>query len=624
MDSDYWNAMDTKEKFGPGVDVIGSSTPPMKDQLQELKSKIFKGLSHVELGFWGKGKGSRTQGNITPETYGKEEREAIRELAKVNEVSLSTHASPMAGNLAGLGEQGFSDQAREQTLNEIKKAVDFAADVTQGGPVVVHTGEYPRPILEYEKEKFQAYSEEKEKSPVYLVDIKTGKLIPFLRDTEVPVPVKDENGKYAYDKKEGEIKRFKVETKSYKDYIKGSKDRQRILKELEQEKILDSKEIEKLKQSGEEATGQLFYLDHMKRQVDKYDWEERRWLADTEKMEEAIEQENKIKQKLEKAREDFLKTKDRQRAADILNILNKDPVIEKLGGIDRANPEESIQKAISGINSEIKRTKTNLEYQEDAAVNYAKEIKTTKEQMKQIKPVEDFAIKKTAETISNAAMYAYEVEKKIKPKDNLFISPENIFPEQYGAHPKELKKIVLESRKAMVNKLKHKMSEEQAKKIADNHIKATFDIGHAYIWKKYFKGKDKDFNKWVIEQAKKLQKQGIIGHVHLSDNFGYEDEHLSPGDGAVPIKEFVEEVRKQGYKGQMIVEAGGQPQGQDWRATTSAWKTLNSPIYRVDGYQQAWSEIESGYFGRTGSPSYLVGEIAPSKDWAFWTETPIE
>ena len=41
---DYWHAMDKKaaERYGLTPEVLGISTPPMKDQLEGLKSRIFQ------------------------------------------------------------------------------------------------------------------------------------------------------------------------------------------------------------------------------------------------------------------------------------------------------------------------------------------------------------------------------------------------------------------------------------------------------------------------------------------------------------------------------------------------------------------------------------------------------
>jgi L-ribulose-5-phosphate 3-epimerase UlaE len=168
------------------------------------------------------------------------------------------------------------------------------------------------------------------------------------------------------------------------------------------------------------------------------------------------------------------------------------------------------------------------------------------------------------------------------------------------------------------------ISQEEAKRIAKEHIKATFDIGHAYTWKKFFKGTNKEFNQWLKNQVEELTKDGIIGHVHLSDNFGYHDEHLEPGQGSVPLQDFVKHMQLKDYKGQYIVEWGAQSPEEAWRTMTAAWKTLNSPIYRIDTTSMAWTDIENSYIGQRASPNYLVGDIAPSKDWTLWSETQLE
>jgi hypothetical protein len=176
---------------------IGISAPPMQDQLKALQAKIFQGASRVELGFMGRGKGSMSQGATTPEMYGREERIDIRELAKANEVTLTTHATPSAGSLAGLGEQGFDEGAREKSLHEVERAIDFAADVTSGGAVVVHANEYPRPLLDNFPE-FEAYPEEKNKAVRHVVDIRTGQITPIRKDMVVYEPKYQEkmvNGK---------------------------------------------------------------------------------------------------------------------------------------------------------------------------------------------------------------------------------------------------------------------------------------------------------------------------------------------------------------------------------------------------------------------------------------------
>ena len=140
--------------------------------------------------------------------------------------------------------------------------------------------------------------------------------------------------------------------------------------------------------------------------------------------------------------------------------------------------------------------------------------------------------------------------------------------------------------------------------------------------------REKKFNEWVLGQVEDLNKENIIGHVHLSDNFGYFDEHLTPGMGNAPIKEFIDIMKKKGLKEPMIVEWGAQGEHEPYGAMMGAWaKLASSPVYRIDGIQQSWSDVEhSGYFGRASSPNFITGSYGPSKDWNAWgwSETPIE
>jgi hypothetical protein len=254
-------------------------------------------------------------------------------------------------------------------------------------------------------------------------------------------------------------------------------------------------------------------------------------------------------------------------------------------------------------------------------------------------------VKKSAETLADAAIYAFQIEKQKKIDKPMFIAPENMMAEWgYGSHPDELKNIVQKSREKMEELLlaRHLVKDkEEAKKVAKEHIKATFDIGHANTWAKYFDAENpnltpeerkKKFDKWLLDKIKELSDAKVLGHIHLSDNFGYYDEHLAPGMGNAPMEKFMEIIKKDpNYEGKVIVEWGSQPVEQRSESMLGAWaKLASSPIYRVEGMAtQKWNDIEnSGYFGRMSSPANIVGNYGSSmgKDWALWSysEAPIE
>ena len=79
----------------------------------------------------------------------------------------------------------------------MERAIDFSADVGQGGPVVMHIGEFPRPMWDLEKKKvekilFSKHILKKRKSPIMVVDERTGKTQTISRNMEVAVPVAQE------------------------------------------------------------------------------------------------------------------------------------------------------------------------------------------------------------------------------------------------------------------------------------------------------------------------------------------------------------------------------------------------------------------------------------------------
>ncbi len=579
---------------------IGISTPPFKEQLESLKARIFQGASKVELGFTGMQKGSMGQSATTPEMYGRDEREAIRDMAKVNRIELSTHAAPGATGASGFDQrQGkFTDEHQKLVIDEIKRTVDFAADTAGGGPVVMHVGEWQRPLFDLEKsekyrEKFESYPGEKEKGVMYAVEEKTGQLIPIPKDIEIFQP-KMKDGEFEYNK-DGTVLMDKL---GYDDALKRAKEQFPDL-------------------NPEQA---FFRFQH--------DSEIRRARAEALRFRSTETREKEQLKALGTLKEYWgeLEKRTPKEKQDILRASFNQTVGERYHM--QAREGESILKTIDEAKNAAER---ELEWMKGISAAASQNVKQVETQLSRIKPIEDIGVKKTANAISEMAMYAYDVGKMKKLEKPIYISPENIFPEQYGGHPQELKRIILESRKAMADKLVSRGFEEsQASKIAEEHVKATFDIGHAYTWRRYFKGSDpadiektnKEFKSWVMDNVKDLLKSNVIGHVHISDNFGYYDEHVTPGQGIVPIKEFIAELKKANVT-DIVVE----PAHQDFKTLLGAWEHFGSSIYSALmpwGGKDRWADVQFSYFGKTSGPNYIVGDIRPSEEWTLWSQTPLE
>lgn len=596
--SDYWHSLDKRpgKELGVSTDLISLSTHPFKEQLQELKAKVFSGVKNVEISFIATGKSARSQGP-TPEQYGREEREELRQLAKVNDIQLTTHSPANAPGLSGFAENRFSQEVQEASLKELKRTIEFAADVAQGGAIAVHTQEFPRAAFEAGKE-FEAYPKEKEKAPIYFVNNKTGAIEALPRDHEIPIP------------KGG--------------FTSPERTKEGFIKEWEKKKISDF-EQEAIKK-GEKNIPQYIFNEFYKKDLEFAEIEAKHQGAQAKKIEREAEFITDLRKKLEEQH------KTDPGSAD----YNAKVWLERFEheSRERLSPREGSEEYKDFLKEPIKyikeieeRTKRTKDQAFEAADQAKLKIEETKKKIGDITPIEDYALGKTKEAIARGAMYAYEQEKFKKLEKPLVICPENVWTEFYGGHPRELKKIIVESRQAFSEKLvkEKNLSKAEADKVAEERIKATFDIGHVNVWRKWFQEPDptgEKFNKWVMKEVEQLTKDKIIGHVHINDNFGYEDIHIPPGQGNAPIKQFVDKITKEGYTGKMVIEAGGQR--EDQQVISSAWKTLGSPIYRIDTIGRSWTDIEGSYFGRTGSPNYLVGDLAPSKDWTLWSETQLE
>ncbi|MAG20171.1 hypothetical protein CL618_01930 [archaeon] len=589
--NDYWNSMDRKaaDNMNVSPSYVGISAPPMEDQVQALKGKIWTGVSNVELGFMGQKKGSMGQKSTTPGMYGKEEREAIRHMAKINEINLTTHASPNVQGFAGLTQEGFKEEAAEDSVIEVKRAIDFAADTAGGGAVVVHAGEFPTNFGGYEK--FEKYPDEDKKAPVYLADERTGQMMAIKSDTQIPVP------KGGYDNPErnedGTI--------------------------VWEEKTFDKFKEEAL-EKGEDP-GRYFYDSFMRKELDSHEGEEKRFAGNALEAEEQYENVRRVAESVKEQ----AKINPEQAKYSAIKYAEQFGTAPKPGSNEYG---DFLEEPIKYLDKSVGRVKDQVDYYQELSRSYGARAFETQKKIEHIKPIEEVGLQRSAENIARLGIYAYDKEKKMDLPKPLYVAPENVFPEGgYSAHPSELRNLIVKSRDRMTDKLvkDRNMSEGEAKNIAGDHIKATFDIGHANTWRKYFDGDEKQFNKWLMEEVDGLVKDGIIGHVHISDNFGYYDEHVTPGEGNAPIQEFMEKLKESGHDEPVIVE----PAHQDYRAWTGFMRNMGSPVYRVEG--GSWTDIEGGYFGQTRAPSYVVGSYAPDygaqedqRDWILWSRIPLE
>jgi hypothetical protein len=112
----------------------------------------------------------------------------------------------------------------------------------------------------------------------------------------------------------------------------------------------------------------------------------------------------------------------------------------------------------------------------------------------------------------------------------------------------------------------------------------------------------------ILKETKKVAK--LVKHVHLSDNFGFEHTELPMGMGNVPIKEIMQNLGKEGFKGKKVVEALSwwqhfSPGGKTNHALVPTMRAFGSPVYGME-MGPYWNQVSGTMGGYLGFPmSYL-------------------
>lgn len=625
--------------------------------LDTLQAAIRKGAGHIELSASPEGSGTDTGISL----YTKQKREQLKEIARANDVKFtSVHVSPnTVGNLSGLGQRGFSDEQRFSQLLEVKKAVHFAGDVTDGGAIVVHTGEYQRPLATIPGEVdprtgeplFKAYEEEEEKMVGYLVDDRTGNIISDVKKTQfVYEPVyktaqdfkdivgkKDAHGRVLkaedwvdihgnwvnpedtdrlfervpeWDPSRSRFNTVKRDWKHYKEKADGwNKNHQKSIakdpgmhRTWQEEFIRGQYENRILQARGSSLFHGQRYDQHM---------------AQREQYIEAL----KFYEKLEKEIPED----------ELWKIAKQDRfLMTEFGEAKHERPTEIITRR-------IKSETDSMRYIHEASSAADAQSDQLKEDLEHIQDISKYGKAQSIKSFADAGLYALDVTRDAKTDKPIFISPENIFPEfGYGSHPNELIEIVNDSREAMAERLvkERGMHYSEAKRLAKRHIAATLDTEHLGLWKKNFVRRsgeteekfEKRFNTWYLKNVQKLADSGIIGHMHIADGFGYGHGNLPAGSGNLPIKTAVKYLIEKGYDGAFLSEGYGDAQ----RMLRQTWDYFGSPIYAhvgaagAVGPTKSWGNVQFAYFGQTNPPNYIFGAYAPSNEWQLWSQTPME
>jgi len=175
-----------------GITVVEKDPRSGANILQNVQAAIRAGASTIQLIMT---TSSQSAIGGRPKAYGKEVRDAIREAAHANELNIAGLEMPTSShtNLSGFdNRKGFDEKKRYEDMEEIRDAMQFVADVAEGGGVDIWSQEFPRTIFDLDKhkgtqweDKFFEHPKEKEEAIKHLVDKRTGDIIKSIRIKDV-------------------------------------------------------------------------------------------------------------------------------------------------------------------------------------------------------------------------------------------------------------------------------------------------------------------------------------------------------------------------------------------------------------------------------------------------------
>ena len=515
--------------------------------VQAIQAKIRPGSKKFEFVFLGRGKGSG-QGE-TPEMYGLKQRQALREIGTANRVDWTTHSTVGVYGLAGMDQQGnFSKAAKQDSLLEVQRAIEFAADVGRGGPVVVHTGEFNRPIVDAKwnqkdgdpyADKFSMFPDEEGRTSYRVVDTRTGGVLQEARkNRKVARPVwlryNSETNDGLWDEKRGSAYKDEngnlVQENDYVDYY-GNKiepsDRMPVFDTKEDRfKIqhLEWKDLEKeAVEFTERARSQFRKWDGMSNQErEKSIFRERIQHAidngygesDLEiKPEEAYViatletnaahsrgwayqyggQFDDLVKRVKKLRdaEKFYKAIEEEADPSQKERLKRElpPYAQGLVPSEEIFPSEVIKR-------EIRQIENSMAQSREASASQWAQAEEAMENIRHVRSAENYALEEATDAYArlgiNAMRHTMKLKDQGKLKKPIRLAMENLFPEHYGSHPDELIELVHGTQKRMVQLLSQQgVAEEEAWKTAKTHITSTLDTGHINMWRKYWTGDPK-------------------------------------------------------------------------------------------------------------------------------------
>ncbi|MEM2707560.1 MAG: hypothetical protein QXQ30_00565 [Candidatus Pacearchaeota archaeon] len=542
------------------------------NQIMEVFSRLNTGMKAVEAG---------TLSLETFEKIPKQHFEEINRLAKLCGAEISWHiplfVSESGGGsieLAGVEGDKFSERERKITENSLKEAIEkIYKAIGPNQPITIH----PTSILP------SNYLNEGEDMIINVANLAT--------DSFAGVRVKDLLTKEEINQIQKEqLPAYTLQKLNEKSW-----------RETMEKNIFHTRDL-----LHDTISFPKDYLNKINLELDSWAYRETGEIKEWEKLPEEI-------------KSDLIKKNDRIKL--LLFEKEKMESKQKMIEIFFNNIKENTKNIIE-IANKAKLSEEERKILQDTMYNFNKieEIKKKditaaasllvkiNENLSKIQPkiydfIENVAVEKSAETISNLALETY---KKFGDKAPI-LSMENVFPGMAFSRAESLRFLIEKSREKFIEKLKNQgVNEKKAREIAEKIIGATWDIGHINLLKKY--GKKPEEIKLEFEKIKPY-----IKNIHITDNFGFSDSHLPPGMGTIEPEIFkeIEELTKKGVKGTLEIPVLAISFGVS--PYPYAFAALGTPLYTY-GLAPYWNQLLWNF------PSYFAGygPIFPEKHFEIY------
>ena len=530
---------------------IGTSlNPQTANQLGELNRILNQGFVPIEVG------------SLSPQIFDQIPKQHFKEMGRVAELTgakISVHAPIQEMEPSGMTEQGWSEENRLAVERQLIEVVNKTQDLskTGGTPITVHSTGLGGSV-------YQMVDGEKIKQSMVAINQETHKMVPLQREEKYrPERGIEENEKHIFTP----------------DVALGSVNRSEWDNSLSSIGM-QKKTVDEIIQNATSVLAPLYTegngINHAQLSPEQ---------------EEAVKKIERANMFIEDAEMGFIAAFNK--AVKYSNDSDSKKVLKEISEDWKNNIKQmqdlNEKKKLDPVTMII--AKNNLI---DESLRKIQKVETPEVYI----PVEDFSRKESSKTFANAALEAYKLAEKAGKAPSK-ISIENMYPGMAFADSKGMNSLVDSSREEFVKAAVEKkiMSKSEAEKKAKEIIGITFDFGHMNIGKKYgFTDED------MIKEAKAIAKN--VKHVHLADNFGYSDSHLPPGMGNVPNKELLETLKKGGFQGTKIVEAGGFINQFKESPFMYSLEGLGAPMYKTGGRGAYWNTsygLTQGYFGGYGN-----------------------